>query len=301
MISHFLVDTDLDAETYRALLLRARELKALQKAGTPHRTLDGKVLAMIFEKSSTRTRVSFETGIFQLGGTGLHLSTRDSQLGRGEPVADTARALSEMVDCIMIRTFAQTSVEQLAEHATVPVINGLTDSYHPCQLLADMQTWFDNRGDISGARAAWIGDANNVCNSWMLVAKLLGFELHIGCPPGFCPDDEILAQCGSAVTVHQDPRAAIENADLVTTDVFSSMGQEDEAAQRLSAFRGYQVDTELMKGASGDALFLHCLPAHRGEEVSADVIDGPQSVVWEQAGNRLHAQKALMEHLVRTF
>lgn len=298
MSAHFLVDTDLDADTYRALLTRARELKALQKAGTPHRTLDGKVLAMIFEKSSTRTRVSFETGIFQLGGTGLYLSTRDSQLGRGEPIADTARALSEMVDCVMIRTFAQETVEELAQHSAVPVINGLTDSYHPCQLLADMQTWFDNRGDIRGARVAWIGDANNVCNSWMLVAELLEFELHIGCPIGFSPDDAILARCAKAVTVHQDPRAAIENADLVTTDVFSSMGQEDEAAQRLSAFRGYQVNTDLMAIASPDALFLHCLPAHRGEEVSAEVIDGPQSVVWEQAGNRLHAQKALMEHLI---
>ncbi len=298
MSKHFLLDTDLDAATYRSLLERARELKALQRAGTPHRTLDGKVLAMIFEKSSTRTRVSFETGIYQLGGMGLYLSTRDSQLGRGEPIADTARALSEMVDAIMIRTFAQDTVEQLAEHGRVPVINGLTDSYHPCQLLADMQTWFDRRGDIRGARVAWIGDANNVCNSWMLVAKHLGFELHIGCPPGFAPDPDLLKLCGSSVTVHQDPRAAIEQADLVTTDVFSSMGQEEEAAQRLSAFRGYQVDDTLMQGASKDALFMHCLPAHRGEEVSAEVIDGPQSVVWEQAGNRLHAQKALMEHLM---
>lgn len=298
MTDHFLVDTDLDASTYRALLKRASELKALQKSRTAHRTLEGRVLAMIFEKSSTRTRTSFETGIFQLGGSGLYLSTRDSQLGRGEPIADTARTLSEMVDGIMIRTFAQETVETLAAHASIPVINGLTDSYHPCQLLADMQTWFDNRGDISGAKVAWIGDANNVCNSWMLVAELLGFELHIGCPVGFAPDPDVLARCPTAVTVHQDPAAAIEKAELVTTDVFASMGQEEEAAQRLSAFRGYQVDNTLMSHAAKDALFMHCLPAHRGEEVSAEVIDGPQSVVWEQAGNRLHAQKALMERLL---
>lgn len=298
MTAHFLVDTDLEPDTYRGLLERARELKALQRDRTPHRSLEGRVLAMIFEKSSTRTRVSFEAGIFQLGGTGLYLSTRDSQLGRGEPIADTARALSEMVDGIMIRTFAQHTVQELAVHATVPVINGLTDSYHPCQLLADMQTWFDNRGDIRGAKVAWIGDANNVCNSWMLVAEMLEFELHIGCPPGFAPEPTVLARCPTAVTVHQDPRAAIEHASLVVTDVYASMGQEDEAAQRRSAFRGYQVNSELMSGAASDALFMHCLPAHRGEEVSSDVIDGRWSVVWEQAGNRLHAQKALMEHLM---
>ncbi|MEM6986630.1 MAG: ornithine carbamoyltransferase [Pseudomonadota bacterium] len=298
MTAHFLVDTDLDAATYRAVLERARALKALQKSRTPHRTLEGRVLAMIFEKSSTRTRVSFETGIFQLGGVGLYLSTRDSQLGRGEPIADTARALSEMVDGIMIRTFAHTSAEELATHATIPVINGLTDSYHPCQLLADMQTWFDNRGDIRRAKVAWIGDGNNVCNSWMLVAKLLEFDLHLGCPAGFVPDPTVLAECEDAVTVHLDPREAIEQADLVITDVFASMGQEEEAAQRLSAFRGYQVNMELMAHAHRDALFMHCLPAHRGEEVTAEVIDGPQSVVWEQAGNRLHAQKALLEHLM---
>lgn len=298
MARHFLVDTDLDAESYRKLLARARELKALQRSRTPHKSLEGRVLAMIFEKSSTRTRVSFETGIYQLGGIGVHISSRDSQLGRGEPISDTARTLSEMVDCIMIRTFSHKTVEDLAEHASIPVINGLTDSFHPCQLLADMQTWFDRRGDIRGARVAWIGDANNVCNSWMLVAGLLDFELHIGCPAGFVPDPAVLALCPEAVGVHQDPRVAIEGADLVITDVFASMGQEEEAAQRLSAFRGYQVNRELMALASPDALFMHCLPAHRGEEVTSDVIDGPQSVVFEQAGNRLHAQKALLEHLM---
>lgn len=298
MARHFLVDTDLDAESYRKLLARARELKALQRSRTPHKSLEGRVLAMIFEKSSTRTRVSFETGIYQLGGIGVYISSSDSQLGRGEPISDTARTLSEMVDGIMIRTFSHKTVEDLAEHASIPVINGLTDSFHPCQLLADMQTWFDRRGDIRGARVAWIGDANNVCNSWMLVAGLLDFELHIGCPAGFVPDPAVLALCPEAVSVHLDPRVAIEGADLVITDVFASMGQEEEAAQRLSAFRGYQVNRELMALASPDALFMHCLPAHRGEEVTSDVIDGPQSVVFEQAGNRLHAQKALLEHLM---
>ena len=258
--------------------------------------LAGKSLAMIFMKASTRTRVSFEVGTWQLGGHALFLSPRDVQLGRGEPIADTARVLSRYVDGIMIRTFAHSEVEELAKYADVPVINGLTDLLHPCQILADLLTVRQHLGGIDGRKVAWIGDGNNMANSWINAAYRLGFDLTLACPEGYEPDKTILerAQSAAKVRVVRDPAEAVEGADVVNTDVWASMGQEDEQAVREKAFRGYIVDDALMSRAQQDAIFLHCLPAHRGEEVSASVIDGPQSVVWDEAENRLHVQKAIM-------
>jgi ornithine carbamoyltransferase len=262
--------------------------------------LAGKSLAMIFMKSSTRTRVSFEVGTWQLGGHALFLSPRDVQLGRGEPVADTARVLSRYVDGIMIRTFAHSEVEELAKYATVPVINGLTDLLHPCQILADLLTIRQHLGTIDGRKVAWIGDGNNMANSWINGAYRLGFDLTLACPEGYEPDKEILerAQEAANVRVVRDPAEAVEGADVVNTDVWASMGQEEEQAVREKAFKGYIVDDALMSRAQQDAIFLHCLPAHRGEEVAASVIDGPQSVVWDEAENRLHIQKAIMANLM---
>lgn len=294
---HFLVDDDLTAAEYKKLLSRASELKKLQRSGTTHHTCAGKAMAMVFEKSSTRTRISFETGMYQLGGHALYLSSRDTQLGRGEPVEDTARVLSEMVDIVMIRTFAHSTVETLASAGSIPVINGLTDDFHPCQLLADMQTWFDNRGDIQGATVAWVGDGNNMCNSYIRAARLLDFNLVIACPEGFDPP-ELQESDANRIRIVRNPREAAEGADLISTDVWASMGQEEEAKVRNAAFSSFCVDDSVMKESNKDALFMHCLPAHRGEEVSASVIDGDRSIVWEQAGNRLHAQKALVEMLL---
>jgi ornithine carbamoyltransferase len=262
--------------------------------------LAGKSLAMIFMKSSTRTRVSFEVGTWQLGGHALFLSPRDVQLGRGEPIADTARVLSRYVDGIMIRTFAHAEVEELASHATVPVINGLTDLLHPCQILADLLTVRQHLGSYEGKKVAWIGDGNNVANSWINAAFRLGFDLTLACPEGYDPDPTILAraQREAKVTVVRDPREAVAGADVVNTDVWASMGQEEEQAVRARAFAGYMVDGALMREAAPTAIFLHCLPAHRGEEVVAEVIDGPQSRVWDEAENRLHVQKALMAVLM---
>ena len=294
-LRHFLTLADIDAEALATLLRRAAELRALHEAGALHEPLRGRVLGMIFEKSSTRTRVAFEAGMAQLGGTAIFLSPRDTQLGRGEPIEDTARVLSGMVDAVMIRTFAHDSVERFAAASRVPVINGLTDDHHPCQLLADLQTWQAHHGEIRGRRAAWLGDGNNMCRSWMQAAEMLDFRLSIGAPADYLPED--LADYPN--THHApDAYAAVDGADLVVTDVWASMGMEAEAAARLAAFRPYQVNAELMAAASSDALFMHCLPAHRGEEVSAEVIDGARSVVWEEAENRLHAQKALLEWLV---
>jgi ornithine carbamoyltransferase len=264
------------------------------------RPLAGKTLAMIFMKSSTRTRVSFEVGTFQLGGHALFLSPRDVQLGRGEPVADTARVLSRYVDGIMIRTYAHAEVEELARHATVPVINGLTDLLHPCQVLADVLTVRQHLGTIDGRKVAWVGDGNNMANSWLNAAATLGFELALACPEGYDPDPAILAraQAATRVSLVRDPREAVDGAHVVNTDVWASMGQEEEQGQRMRAFAGYQVDAALMARAAPDAIFLHCLPAHRGEEVGAEVIDGPQSRVWDEAENRLHAQKAVMAALI---
>ncbi|MFD2112550.1 ornithine carbamoyltransferase [Thiorhodococcus fuscus] len=295
---HFLSLLDVSADEARALIARAIELKQMLKAGQVYAPFQRRTLAMIFEKSSTRTRVSFETGMAQLGGHALFLSPRDTQLGRGEPIEDSARVISSMVDAVMIRTFDPETVERFAAHSRVPVINGLTDRLHPCQLLADMQTYFEHRGDIRGRRVAWIGDGNNMCNSFIEAAQLFDFELMVACPEGFEPSADILAAAGDRITIVREPEAAAEGAHLISTDVWASMGQEEEQARRQKAFATYQVNDSVMARAAKDALFLHCLPAHRGEEVTASVIDGPQSVVWDEAENRLHAQKALLEFLL---
>jgi ornithine carbamoyltransferase len=281
----------------REELLSLFDLAERMRSGEYHdKPLAGKSLAMIFMKSSTRTRVSFEVGTWQLGGHALFLSPRDVQLGRGEPIADTARVLSRYVDGIMIRTYAHTEVEELAKYADVPVINGLTDLLHPCQILADILTVRQHLGTMDGRKVAWVGDGNNMANSWINAAYRLGFDLTLACPEGYDPDPVILARAQSQanVKVVRDPAEAVQGADVVNTDVWASMGQEAEQAIREKAFKGYIVDDALMSRAQQDAIFLHCLPAHRGEEVSASVIDGPQSVVWDEAENRLHVQKAIM-------
>jgi ornithine carbamoyltransferase len=295
---HFLTLLDLSGADLDRLLERAIELKAMLKAGQRFEPLKSKTLGMIFEKSSTRTRVSFDVGMAQLGGHALFLSPRDTQLGRGEPLEDSARVLSRMVDGIMIRTFEHSTVERFAAYSRVPVINGLTDLVHPCQLLADMQTYREHRGSIAGKTVLWVGDGNNMCHSYINAARLLDFRLRIACPEGYDPNAGILEAAGERCQVLRDPMAAAEGADLVVTDVWASMGQEQEQAQRNAAFSGFQVDEALMQRADRDALFMHCLPAHRGEEVSAGVIDAPDSVVWDEAENRLHSQKALLEFLL---
>jgi ornithine carbamoyltransferase len=295
---HFLTMLDLTPEELADVIQRAIELKATQRAGTLHEPLKNRVLAMVFEKSSTRTRMSFEAGMAQLGGQAIFLSPRDTQLGRGEPIEDSARVLSRMADVIMIRTFEHEKIQRFAEYSRVPVINALTDMYHPCQLLADVQTYVEQRGDIRGRSVAWIGDGNNMCHSYINAARQFGFNLRIAAPSGYLPDAGILAAAGELASLVDSPQAAAEGADIVVTDVWASMGQESEQAAREKAFAGYQVDTDLMALAAPDALFMHCLPAHRGEEVAADVIDGAQSVVWDEAENRLHAQKALLEFLL---
>lgn len=290
----FLAISDHDGEALSALLARAARLKSGQDGGAP---LAGKSLAMIFRKNSTRTRVSFEVGMTQLGGHALFLSDRDSQMGRGESLHDTAQVLSRYVDGIMIRTFAHAEVEELAHHASVPVINGLTDLLHPCQIMADLQTIQEAHGtELRGRTVAWIGDGNNMANSWINAAWRLGFSLRIACPEGYDPDAAILArgQAGGDIVVTRDPAEAAEGADVVTTDVWASMGQEEEARARAEAFQGFVVDSALMGRAHADAIFLHCLPAHRGEEVTAEVIDGPRSRVFDEAENRLHIQKAIL-------
>ena len=282
-------------------LLRLFELAERMRTGAyTRKPLAGKTLAMIFMKASTRTRVSFEVGTYQLGGHALFLSPRDVQLGRGEPISDTARVLSRYVDGIMIRTFAHHDVEELAKYADVPVINGLTDMLHPCQILADLLTVRQQLGTWEGRKVAWIGDGNNMANSWINAAYRLGFELTLACPEGYEPADHLLAraQQHAKVTLTRDPREAIAGAHVVNTDVWASMGQEDEQKQRERDFAGYTVDASMMERAATDAIFLHCLPAHRGEEVSAEVIDGPQSCVWDEAENRLHVQKAIMAALI---
>ena len=298
MTQHFLTLMDLDKTALNQLISRAIELKAIQKSGEIYEPLKNKVLAMIFDKSSTRTRVSFETGMAQFGGHAIFLSPRDTQFGRGEPVEDSARVLSRMVDCIMVRTFDHEMLETFAEYSNVPVINALTDMYHPCQLLADMQTYYEHRGDISGKTVTYIGDGNNMCHSYMNAARQYGFTLNIAAPEGYDPDTKLLNETKDHVNVFRDPKEAMDGAHMVTTDVWASMGQEEEQAIREKAFVDYQVNDELMAVADKDAVFMHCLPAHREEEVSTSVIDGPQSVVWDQAENRLHAQKALLELLM---
>ncbi|HEY9198972.1 MAG TPA: ornithine carbamoyltransferase [Gammaproteobacteria bacterium] len=297
-VRHFLTLLDLSPDELQGLMRRAIELKAKQRAGELYQPLRGRILGMVFEKSSTRTRVSFEAGMAQLGGHALFLSPRDTQLGRGEPIEDTARVLSRMVDIIMIRTYEHEKLERFAAHSQVPVINALTDRCHPCQLLADIQTYIEHRGDIRGKTVAWIGDGNNMCNSYMGAAKQFGFKLNVAAPKGYEPPADVVACATGHAEVGNDPEAAARGADLVVTDVWASMGQEEETAARAKAFAAFQVDARLMKLAAKDALFMHCLPAHRGEEVAAEVIDGPQSVVWDEAENRLHAQKALLELLL---
>ena len=295
---HFLTLMDLSPAELQGIVRRAIELKAMRARGDRHMPLAGKTLAMIFEKSSTRTRVSFESGMAQLGGASLFLSPRDTHLDRGEPVEDTARVMSRMVDAIVIRANSHAMVERFAEHSRVPVINALTDLYHPCQLLADIQTWVEARGAIEGRCVAWIGDGNNVCHSWMNAARQFGFKMIVAVPKGYEPDAQLLRDCAAQVTLVHDPKEAARGADIVVTDTWASMGQEDEKTERLKAFAGYTVDKALMQLASKEAVFMHCLPAYRGVEVAADVIDGPQSVVWDEAENRLHAQKALLEYLL---
>ena len=295
---HLLTLLDLTAGEASALLHRAVELKRMLADGETYLPLARRTLAMVFEKSSTRTRVSFEVGMAQFGGHALFLSPRDTQLGRGEPIEDSARVLSRMVDAVMIRTFDHDKVERFAAHSRVPVINGLTDRFHPCQLLADMQTYLEHRGGIQGRTVAFIGDGNNMCHSNINAARLFDFQLRIASPEGFDPEAELLAAAGPRCTLLRDPGAAADGADLVVTDVWASMGQESEQDDRAAVFAPYQVDARVMAAAKPDALFMHCLPAHRGEEVSAEVIDGPQSVVWDEAENRLHAQKALLELLI---
>ncbi len=295
---NFLTLMDLTPDELHQLIDRASELKQWQRRERIHEPLKNKVLAMVFEKSSTRTRVSFETGMVQLGGHAMFLSPRDTQFGRGEPIEDSARVLSRMVDAIMIRTFEHEKIERFAEYSVSPVINALTDRYHPCQLLADMQTWFEHRGDIKGATVTFIGDGNNMCHSYINAARQFDFQLHIATPASYKPDADIVAAAGDRVSLFEQPLEAARDSDLVVTDVWASMGQEEEQLERQKDFAGFQVNRELMSFANKGALFMHCLPAHRGEEVTADIIDDPQSVVWDEAENRLHAQKALLEFLM---
>ncbi|MDQ6989643.1 MAG: ornithine carbamoyltransferase [Mariprofundaceae bacterium] len=300
-MKHFLTLKDLTSDEASNIIQRGIVLKAKQRQGEAHPTLEGKALAMIFDKSSTRTRVSFETGMFQLGGHALFLQSGATQLGRGEPIEDSARVISSMVDLVMIRTFEHSMVQKFAEYSSVPVINALTDLAHPCQILADVMTFVEHRGDIAGKTVAWIGDGNNMAHSWVNGSLTFGYQLNLACPNGYLPDPALLASArslGANVTLCASPQQAVEGADLVTTDVWASMGQEEEQKIREQAFAHYQVNSKLMATARKDALFMHCLPAHRGEEVAVEVIDGPQSVVWDEAENRLHAQKALMEFLL---
>lgn len=295
---HFLTLLDMTPRELQRLLKRAIALKAMHRRGEVHAPFPHKVLGMLFEKSSTRTRVSFEAGMAQLGGSAIFLSPQDTQLGRGEPIEDTARVLSSMLDIIMVRTFAHTTLERFASRASVPVINGLTDFHHPCQLLASVQTFLEHRGEIQGKTVAWIGDGNNMCNSYITAARQFDFYLRIAVPEGYEPAAKSLENCAAHVEIVRDPWEAARNADLVTTDVWASMGQEQEGQQREKVFADYQVNAQVMAQAKRDAIFLHCLPAHRGQEVSSEVIDGPQSRVWDEAENRLHSQKALLEFLL---
>jgi ornithine carbamoyltransferase len=297
-LRHFLTLLDLTPSELRTVIQRSIELKAFHQSGKVHEPLKNRVLGMVFEKSSTRTRVSFESAMIQMGGGAIFLSPADTQLGRGEPVEDTARVLSRMVDGITVRTFEQEKLERFASYSSVPVINALTDAHHPCQLIADIQTFIEKRGELSGRTVAWIGDGNNVCHSYIHAARQLQFELRIACPSGYEPCAEVVAEGRSQIAIVREPAEAVRGADLVATDVWISMGQEEEKTERRRRFAAYQVNQQLMALAKPDALFMHCLPAHRGEEVSAEVIEGPQSVVWDEAENRLHAQKSLLEFLL---
>ena len=295
---HFLSLMDCTPDELVSLIRRGMELKDLRNRGVLFEPLKNRVLGMIFEKASTRTRLSFEAGMIQLGGQAIFLSPRDTQLGRGEPISDTAIVMSRMLDAVMIRTFAHSTLTEFAANSRVPVINGLSDDLHPCQLLADMQTYQEHRGSIKGKTVAWIGDGNNMCNSYIEAAMQFDFQLRVACPEGYEPNATFLAAAGDRVQIVRDPREAVAGAHLVSTDVWASMGQEDEAAERLKLFQPYQVNRALLDAAADDVLFLHCLPAHRGEEISEDLLDDPRSAAWDQAENRLHVQKALLEFLV---
>jgi ornithine carbamoyltransferase len=298
-IKHFLQFNDFGKDEMELLFDRTKWIKNQYKSYKKYWPLEDRTLVMIFEKASTRTRLSFEAGMHQLGGAGIYLNTRDSQLGRGEPVEDAAQVISRMCDAVMIRTFEQDIIDRFAKNSRVPVINGLTNEYHPCQILADIYTFIEKRGSIQGKTVAWIGDSNNVCNTWLQAAELLDFNVHVSTPKGYEVEVE---RAGLYNDKHfeafEDPMDAARGADIVTTDVWTSMGFESEKNERIKDFTDWQVDSDMMKIAGKDALFMHCLPAHRGEEVAADVIDGPHSVVWEEAENRLHIQKALLEYLI---
>jgi ornithine carbamoyltransferase len=300
MTRHLLTILDLSREEIVSLLARARELKTLHRRGQNPSPLKGKTVAMIFDKPSTRTRVSFEAGIAQLGGASIYLAPGQTQMSRNEPVADTARVLSRYVDGVVVRTFAQETVEELARHASIPVVNGLTDTHHPCQVLSDLMTMQERFGDLTGLKVAWVGDGNNMANSWLNAAGVLGFELRLACPAGYEPDHDVFefAKAHTNVTITEDVEEAVQGAHAVNTDVWASMGQEGEAEKRALAFKGYQVSAEMMALAAPNAIFLHCLPAHRGEEMTEDVFEGPQSRVFDQAENRLHVQKAIMATLM---
>jgi ornithine carbamoyltransferase len=298
-LKHYLQFSDLSADDYAYVFARAALIKKKFKAYEKHQPLIDRTLVMIFEKASTRTRVSFEAGMYQLGGTVVNLTTEGSQLGRAEPIEDSAKVISRMVDLVMIRTFEQTKIERFAEHSRVPVINGLTNEFHPCQILADIFTYIEHRGSIKGKTVAWVGDGNNMANTWLQASEILGFKVHLSTPGGYEVDQSIAGiRSTESYQVFKDPMQACLGADLVTTDVWTSMGYEAENEARKAAFADWCVDSDMMRAAQPDALFMHCLPAHRGEEVEADVIDGPQSVVWDEAENRMHVQKALMEFLL---
>jgi ornithine carbamoyltransferase len=298
-MKHYLQFSDLSADEYAYLFARAALIKRKFKAYEKHHPLADRTLAMIFEKASTRTRVSFEAGMYQLGGSVVHLTTGDSQLGRAEPIEDSAKVISRMVDLVMIRTYEQTKIERFAAHSRVPVINGLTNEFHPCQILADIFTFIEHRGSIQGKTVAWVGDGNNMANTWLQASEILGFKVHVSTPSGYEVDQSVAGiRSSDSYQVFKSPLQACAGADLVTTDVWTSMGYEAENEARKKAFADWCVDAEMMAAAKPQALFMHCLPAHRGEEVAADVIDGPQSVVWDEAENRMHVQKALMEYLL---
>ena len=298
-LRHYLQFRDLTREEYAHLFKRTRWIKDRFKRYERYWPLEDRTLVMIFEKQSTRTRLSFEAGMHQLGGAAIYLNTRDSQLGRGEPVEDAAQVISRMCDLVMIRTYEQEVLERFSRHSRVPVINGLTNEYHPCQILADIHTFIEHRGDIRGKTVAWIGDSNNVCNTWLQAAEVLDFNVHVSTPPGYEVEPERAGLYGTShYEEFADPMDAARDADLVTTDVWTSMGFEAENEERKRDFEDWQVDAEMLRAAKKEALFMHCLPAHRGEEVAADVMEGPNSVVWDEAENRLHTQKALMEFLI---
>ena len=299
MMKHYLQFSDLTADEYAWIFERARIIKARFKQYEKYQPLTDRTLALIFEKASTRTRVSFEAGMYQLGGSVVHLTTGDSQLGRSEPIEDSARVISRMTDIVMIRTFEQTKIEVFAAHSRVPVINGLTNEYHPCQILADIFTFIEHRGPIAGKKVAWVGDGNNMANTWLQAADILDFTVHLSTPRGYEVDQRLAGVKNNACyQTFKDPSEACVGVDLVTTDVWTSMGYEAENEARRAAFASWRVSNDMMARAQPNALFMHCLPAHRGEEVDADVIDGPQSVVWDEAENRMHVQKALMEYLL---